>query len=206
MALYERVKALSINQILQTLDSISDYLSRKVCSPIDIITHLSRDKKYVLDYHFWDMNYDYIKANYVPDLDKVYKERKFNIIIDKCNEVINKYQPAYNTINKIIEASSDYISTLTFIKPQLSVPEKYKNRVIPRQGKYDKIKTDTRGIYSKITLDDLIKMLQDQNTDDSRYVLDKTADFITSLQMQDISAEEMDRIMEYFGQVPLTQG
>lgn len=107
-------------------------------------------------------------------------------------------QPAYNTINKIIEDSSDYISALTFIKSQLSVPEKYKNRVTPRQGKYDKIKVDRRDIYDIITLNDLIKMLQDQNTDDARFVLNKIGDFITLLQMQDISAEEMDQIMEYF--------
>jgi hypothetical protein len=201
MALYERIKSLSITEMQITLNSISNYLSRKVLPPNDIITHLSRDKKYVLDYHFWDMNYDYIKATFVPELDKVYKERKFNIIIDKCNETINKYQPAFNTINKIIEESYDYGSALTFIKPQLSVPEKYKTRVILRQGKYDKIKADRRDIYEIITLDDLIKMLQDQNTDDARFVLNKIGDFIKLLQMQDISAEEMACIMDYFGQV-----
>lgn len=54
-----------------------------------IIEHLSREnyaKKYFYcDYYFWDM-YDYFLHTYIPDGEKLYKERNFDKIIDECKK------------------------------------------------------------------------------------------------------------------------
>jgi hypothetical protein len=195
MALFEYVKTFPIDEMQIKLQCARNHLSNYIYTPMKIINHLSRDKQYVLDYYFWDMYYDYIKA-IVPDLDKIKKEGKFDIIISKFKAVISDHQPAYDMLDKIIQDSVDYSAALDFIKPRLQVPAKYKTHVTQRQGKTDKRKVEPLYIYQIITIDDLIQMLQEINDDDSRYVLSKIADHITAL--QSIPEKEMGHILAYF--------
>lgn len=171
-------------------NKISDII--QLCD--DVIKRLSKPdyktKWFKSDYYFWDMH-DYILTN-IKDCDKYYKERRFDEIVKIMILVKEQNMPMHKILKEIIDSKIDDFETgLSYMSGKIERPPHLENKIIKREGKYDKVKVETKPIICLITFHEYLLILNDMKTEDSEYALKMMEPFMEEIKKYDMEDFEI---------------
>lgn len=194
MKLYDYLIQFKVDEFISRLYGIYDTIKNQIDLCDEIIKRLSKPdyatKWFKSDYHFWDMH-DYILTN-IKDCDKYYKERRFDEIVKIMILVKEKNILGYTKLKEIIDSKIDDFETGRFyMSGKIERPPHLENKIIKREGKYDKVKIETKPIECLITFHEYLLILNDMKTEDSKYSIELMRPFMEEIKKYDVEDFEI---------------
>ena len=188
MKLYDYLIQFKVDEFIPRLYGIYDTIENQIDLCDEIIKRLSKPDYFIKwfnsDYYFWEMYYSVLKE--IKNGEKYYKERRFDEIIKIMILVKEQNLPAYTKLTEILDLKIDDFRTgLNYIIKNIERPPHLMNKVIKREGKYDKVKVETKPVSSLITFNEFLLILNDMKTEDSEYALNMMKPFIEEIKKYD---------------------